>query len=84
MGRQLLWPLAGAVVWVASFFTMSYPRRTDVGLKSQLFVYECGGLYGCATSQRSTPVVHTDAATCFIARFARKSATFVLGKAEAA
>ena len=71
----MLWPLAGAAVRVASFFTMSYPRRTGCGPQSQLFVYECGGPYGCATSQRSTPVVHTDAATCFIARFARKSAS---------
>ncbi len=66
-------------MWVASSFD-------DVGRGPQIaaFVYERGGPYGCATSQRSTPVVHTDAATCFIARFARKSATCVLGQVETA
>ena len=34
---------------VASCFSRCrIPARADVGLKSQLFVYECGGPYGCA------------------------------------
>jgi hypothetical protein len=45
-----------------------------VGLKSQLFVYECGGPYGCANFARSTPVVHSDAATRLTLRFDRKAA----------
>ena len=59
---------------------LDYPHRTDVGLKSQLFVYECGGPYGCALSQRSTPVVHTDAERRLTSAFCSQSGHLRAGK----